>query len=122
MKKIAGLILISAIGVFAIVVLFQAHRRAEQRHLISAARLELTDVLSRWDQAGRPQDQALSEFMRTGPHETVVSNLSITFDGKDYYTQFATTRLGFPGILLITTNRELILIKDSSFPELVTDR
>ena len=90
-----------------------------QNGLVRKASCELTDILSRWDKAGRPQDGALLEFMTNAYVGVIASNACFSVAGTNYYGQFATTRLGFPGILFITTNRAVILIRESGEPELV---
>jgi hypothetical protein len=114
-RILVGMVLLFTLFLGVLLIGYRMHRG-----LIRQGSSELSDVLSRWDKAGRPQGELLAEFMKKAYRGTIVSNQSLTVDGTNYFTQFATTRLGFPGILFITTNRAIILINKDSEPELIS--
>jgi hypothetical protein len=80
------------------------------KSLQRADEVELTQTLRRWMEEGRPEGEALTEFMQGRRQDLVVSNRTFTVRGTNYKTQFAVTtpksqRLG---TLFITTNEALI--------------
>lgn len=92
------------------------------RSLHRADGIELTQTLKRWVEAGRPEGETLTEFMRGRRQDLVVSNRSFTIGGTNYGTQFAVTKPKSqrPGTLFVTTNEVLIWLAPTGQAELAT--
>lgn len=91
------------------------------RSLHRADIFELTQTFKRWVEAGRPEGDALTEFMRGRRQDLVVSNRSFTIEGTNYLAQFAVTqpKSQRPGTLFVTTNEVLIWLDRNGRSELV---
>lgn len=91
------------------------------RSLHRADVIELTQTLKRWVEAGQPEGETLTEFMRGRRQDLVVSNRSFTIGGTNYGTQFAVTKPKSqrPGTLFVTTNGVLIWLAPTGQPELI---
>ena len=82
----------------------------EKDGFIGAASTELRGAMNVWEKEGRPAGAGLDEFMRKVPRAIVISNKVFLVNGKEFKTQFATEKLGFPATLFITTNGDLLLL------------
>lgn len=91
------------------------------RSLHQADIIELTQTLKRWVEAGRPEGEALTEFMRGRRRDLVVSNRSFTIGGTNYLTLLAVTqpKSQRPGTLFVTTNEVLIWLAPDGQSQLV---
>jgi hypothetical protein len=85
---------------------FQASRQSLNR----ADEFELSSGLERWIEAGSPQGESLSEFMRGRRRDFVFTNRVFNIFGTNCSTIFALTnsKSGHVGTLFITTNKDLI--------------
>jgi hypothetical protein len=77
----------------------------------------LRGVTRAWNEAGRPEGEALRRFMADRPYASV-SNRVFVFEGTNYTTQFATTAIGRSGTLFITTDDVLILWEPDRQPRI----
>ena len=86
---------------------------------IRAGRMHLSGAIQVWNEAGRPEGEALEEFLRQqdfNPEYVFATNVVLTIDGKQMQAIFATTRIGTPGALMVTTNREFIVVEPDREP------
>src|SRR4051812_28092517 len=77
-----------------------------RRESIRLNRLELNGIVTVWIREGRPEGEALQEFMRVNNYSSaqyVVSNILCTIDGTNLETKFAKPAMS--GTAFITTNR-----------------
>ena len=97
--------------------------RMHEGHL-RVGRSELVGAMKVWDAAGRPEGAALTEFLKKtstqDPRGYFETNLVLTVETKQMQTIFATTRIGRSGVLVVTTNREFILLQPDRAPRLLT--
>jgi hypothetical protein len=85
-------------------------RLLERRGLMKADQLELCEIYDRWVEAGRPQGDALFEFLHGRRKDLIATNRYMTIGISNYVTQFGLTQSmsGWAGTLFVTTNRALI--------------
>lgn len=70
--------------------------------------LELRAAWDRWNEAGRPQNEKLADFMRGRNPNILVSTQTFEFDGSVHQAQFELAKLSWrDGGLFVTTNRSL---------------
>jgi hypothetical protein len=105
-------------GMFVVVILFFNHE--VRRQSIRLTRLDLEGILTLWIREGRPEGEALQEFMKTNNYSSahfLVSNISCTIDGTNLETKFA--KLAMSGTLFVTTNKVIVLMEGSRPPRIV---
>jgi hypothetical protein len=81
--------------------------------LYRAEAIELYALLDRWSEAGNPEGDTLTAFMRGRRQDLIATNGTVMIDEKTYFTRFALTKPNpNAGVaaFLITTNRQLIAI------------
>lgn len=81
---------------------------------------ELTQSLKRWIEAGKPEGEKLTEFMRGRRADLVVSNRVFGIGGTNYVTQFAVTKPKSQkaATIFVTTNEVLIWLDSSDNVEI----
>jgi hypothetical protein len=76
---------------------------------------ELRATWDRWNEAGKPQNEKLADFMRGRNPNILVSTQIIQFDGLVHQTQFELDKPSWSwmkdGRLVVTTNRAIYWIK-----------
>jgi hypothetical protein len=95
--------------------------RVNVRHSLDRADgFELTQLLKRWAEAGKPQGDKLAEFMQGGRPDVVATNRVLTIGGTNFATQFAVTKpkSGRAETLFVTTNEVLIWLDSSGRTEI----
>jgi len=117
-----NLIWIAVALIFCLAVGYYAWARIfVTRRLEHADGVELTQTLKRWVEAGRPEGQTLTEFMRGRRPDLVVSNRLFVIGQTNLVTQFALTNpYGRTGTLFVTSNEVLIWMDPSGKTELVS--
>lgn len=103
------------------VLLGVSHLRQMKESHIRSGRIQLVGALKEWDQAGRPEGEALADSMQMAqdPRGYFATNAVLAIEGKQIQTIFATTRIGTPGVLMVTTNYEFILFQPWRAPRLL---
>jgi len=87
---------------------------------LTARRISLINMVNAWEDAGRPADDALANFGKKFP-SVFVTNLVLIVDGKSMQAIFAQEAVG-RGLLLVTTNSEVILLRPGRSPQLLSLR
>jgi len=97
-----------------LVLLFFMFRTAKFHSLDRFDGVGLTETVQRWVEAGKPNGEKLTEFMR-GRSDFVVSNRVFGIGGTNYATLFAVTkpRSHRDATLFVTTNKVLIWLDSS---------
>jgi hypothetical protein len=88
-------------------------RRLVSNSVYHAEAIQLPQFLDRWVEVGRPEGEALNQFMKGRRTDLVATNRVVRVGETDYATQFSlSTPNSHTGVetFLITTNRLLISI------------
>ena len=90
--------------------------------LDDADRIDLTEIVRQWREAGKPTGEKLDAFMRGRRENLIPVNRKITVEGTQYGAQFAITKAKShrKGILYITSDQVLIWVASSGQAKLET--
>ena len=84
--------------------------------------IELRETWNRWDEAGRPQNDKLANFMRGRNSNILINTQTFELHGIKYAAQFELQKLWSKnGILIVTTDKTLLWVKKDGAVELVND-
>ena len=110
----------SALVLIVLVCLVCLYSFEIKKSLWRANCIELRETWNRWNEAGRPQNDKLTDFMRGRDPNILINTQIFELSGIAYTAQFELQKLWSKnGVLIITTNKVLLWSNNDGVMELV---
>jgi hypothetical protein len=122
MKPANKFLVKSALVLGVLVCLASLYSFELKKSLWRANCIELRATWDRWNEAGRPQNDKLADFMRGRDPNILINTQTFELHGITYSAQFELQKLWSKnGVLIVTTNKTLLWVKKDGAMELIKD-